>query len=80
MKKQPAEETKSDINPNTTEFWETVTTSTAQQNAFEDNEAIIRQPYLQKEPKGLPHSKVYLRKIGWRILPIIRNGEKNIRH
>lgn len=40
----------------------------------------LPQSYRQAKTKALPQGKLYQRKLGWRILPIVSNSEKNLRH
>ncbi len=55
-------------------------TAIAETGCFETMAGIPRQVYQLHQPKVLPQRKVYLRKLGWRILPIVSNGEQNLRH
>lgn len=55
-------------------------TNFAEADCFEAKVGIPLQVYQQPQPKVLPQSKVYQRRLGWRILPIVSNGEKKMRH
>ena len=57
--------------------WET---TFAAADCSEAKVCITEQVYQQPRPKVLPEGKIYLRKLGWRILPIVSNGEKKMRH
>jgi hypothetical protein len=56
--------------------WET---TVGKADCFEP-EIGFPQSYRQAKTKPLPQGKLYQRKLGWRILPIVSNSEKNLRH
>lgn len=81
MKKQVAEHIKPDLIADSMEFWVTAAAcNTIEPNVIATDGIVNRQAYQQQQPKVLPEGKMYLRKLGWRILPIVSNSEKNLRH
>ena len=81
MKKQVAEHIKPGLIADSTEFWVTAAAcNTIEPNIITADGIINRQLYQHRQTKVLPQGKMYLRKLGWRILPIVSNSEKNLRH
>ena len=81
MKKQVAENIKPGLIADSMEFLVTAAAcNTIEPKAIAADSIINQQLYQQNKPKDLPQGKMYQRKLGWRILPIVSNSEKNLRH